>query len=498
MAGAIHRILLGNQEAAATWLPFAMGQFYACPEGAQTSFTPVPGVTILVKRVGGQDVVQITAGGSPDWVLYDNAVPTTANGPPLVFIPNNPERKPEGPTNAYAARLANIGDGKLFASHGVGLQNDMLQPYVERLTVWNYVSPWYTVIGGKDLESPAAQSVFTVRPVTEVIDVRKEITPGGPRVHRLVAIQGPDWEPTPSNPGGIHVSDDLGATWESYAYPIAPVTGGYWASGGVYRIDIDTLMYVVYLGNRASGMGPELPPYFVRGTTGGLGWFAQNDIDGAPIGIPATISYDLLNAKFYPCKTPGTAIGLATMLAHYVAPPPVYPTGQVVLRTLRTVDSGITFTHYDYVVPSSSTATPGTFHNGIQIGSIGVWFDPLTSTYASLIVKGLPLGNQYGVIYPMMMVTSNDEGLTWQLHPVYDLYNDDLVDYQIDGQGFYNGRFYITFFEQSSGKTSFSYSTNDYGVTWVKHAHSKDAGRGLSSVVQLLPTGKSFPHRLDI
>ena len=257
-------------------------------------------------------------------------------------------------------------------------------------------------------------------------------------------------------------------------------------------------MYVVYLGNRASGMGPELPPYFVRGTTGGLGWFAQNDIDGAPIGIPATISHDLLNAKFYPCKTPGTAIGLATMLAHYVAPPPVYPTGQVVLRTLRTVDSGITFTHYDYVVPSSSTATPGTFHNGIQIGSIGIWFDPLTNTYASLIVKGLPLGNQYGVIYPMMMVTSNDEGLTWQLHPVYDLYNDDLVDYQIDGQGFYNGRFYITFFEQSSGKTSFSYSTNDYGVTWVKHAHSKDAGRGLSSVVQLLPTGKSFPHRLDI
>lgn len=483
MAGAIHRILLGNQEAAATWLPFAMGQFYACPEGAQTSFTPIPGVTILVKRVGGQDVVQITAGGSPDWVLYDNAVPTTANGPPLVFIPNNPERKPEGPTNAYAARLTNIGDGKLFASHGVGSQNDMLQPYVERLTVWNYVSPWYTVIGGKDLESPAAQSAFTVRPVTDVIDVRKEITPGGPRVHRLVAIQGPDWEPIPSNPGGIHISDDLGATWESYAYPIAPVTSAYWASGGLFRIDVDTLMYVVYLGNRISGMGPELPPYFVRGTAGGLGWFVQNDFDGAPVGLPPTIDWNLANAKFYPCKTPGTAIGVISMQVTYAT------SGLgAVLRMVRTTDSGVTFTYQDYASPIG----------GNEAGSIGIWFDPLTNTYASLVTRNAPLGVISGTQYPMMMVTSNDEGLTWQLHPLYMLYNDAPTNHDISGQGFYNGRFYITFFEQFSGKASFSYSTNDYGVTWVKHAHSKDAGRGLSSVVQLFPSGKAFPHRDDM
>jgi hypothetical protein len=139
MAGAIHRILLGNQEAAATWLPFAMGQFYACPEGAQTSFTPVPGVTILVKRVGGQDVVQITAGGSPDWVLLDNFNPTTAIGPPLVFSPNNPIMEPKEPSNSNAA-ICNIGGGKLFTTHGIGLQNDpdLTQPYVEKLTVWDW------------------------------------------------------------------------------------------------------------------------------------------------------------------------------------------------------------------------------------------------------------------------------------------------------------------------------------------------------------------------
>lgn len=60
-------------------------------------------------------------------------------------------------------------------------------------------------------------------------------------------------------------------------------------------------------------------------------------------------------------------------------------------------------------------------------------------------------------------------------------------------QGFYQGRFYVTFF----GEAAFSYGTADFGETWARHPHSDTSGKHTANAVQLSPSGKAFPHRLD-
>jgi hypothetical protein len=226
-----------------------------------------------------------------------------------------------------------------------------------------------------------------------------------------------------------------------------------------------------------------------------LAWAQQTDISAQSTNLPPSTAITPLFAKFYPCKIPGEALGIATLHLEY---PSVYG-NKIVIRALRTTDSGVTFTHSDTVLHDYLTGI-GLFQINRPFGvePKGLWFDSRKGVYATIIVDGRPFGNFYGGGYPMMMMTSSDEGLTWIIHPAYTLPSDVGPIYELIGQGFYNGRFYITFFEQGSGKSSFSYSTDDYGVTWVKHAHSKDAGRGLSSVVQLYPSGKAFPHRLDM
>jgi len=58
-------------------------------------------------------------------------------------------------------------------------------------------------------------------------------------------------------------------------------------------------------------------------------------------------------------------------------------------------------------------------------------------------------------------------------------------------QGFYQGRFYVTFFEDLPSKAAF-------GETWARHPHSDISGKHTANAVQLFPSGKAFPHRDDM
>lgn len=477
---ALHKILLGDQGAAARWLPFAIAQLYACPEGAKVSTSPAPGVEITMTRLKGNDTVQIKAGGDPDFVILDNVNPTTAFTIPKQFIPNYPNLQTEGPTNAYSHRLYHLGSSRLLSSSGQGLQNDMTKPYIENIDVWGWEGTWFYPLNRFQITSAPASSVFTIRDPTVVADCAYKPIPTAAPVKRIIAIQSEDGQPTPTNPGHVHYSDDLGATWTTNPYPAAPVVNGAWFAHRLDRVDADKLMYSVYLFNRIAGL-PTEKLYFLVAGDGATAW-------GQATSFQPPLPFRISSASFYPGNVEGIVNGLANVIK--------IPTeiGSRFLRTIRSTDSCATFTYADLASPSTH------IDEGVGPTILRIHTDPDDKdTYAAVWVLRPAFNNGGGFVntYIHLVYTTNN-GVSWQLSPEFKvLAETDESSFTMESHGFYNGAFY--FYAGAGGDNPKRlYFTKDLGQTWNYTAHSGFTGRGLSSSVQLFKNRLAYPHRSDM
>ena len=477
---ALHKILLGDQGAASRWLPFAIAQLYACPEGAKVSTSPAPGVEITLTRLRGQDTVQIKAGGDPDFVILDNVNPNTAFTIPQQFIPNNPNLQPEGTTNALSSRLYALGDFRLLSSSGQGLQNDMTNPYIENIDTWGWEGAWFYPINRFQITTAPATSPFTIRDPTPVVDCYYKPTPTSEPVKRIVAIQSEDSHATPINPGQVHYSDDLGATWTTNPYPAAPVANGAWFAHRLERVDIDKLMYSVYLFNRASGL-PTQKLYFLVGGSGATAW------GQASVFQPATPSL-ISSASFHPGNAEGIVNGLANVIRVPATP------GSRFLRTIRSTDSCTTFTYADVTSPSTHIdQSTGPF-------ILRIHTDPQDKdTYAAVWILRPPFNQGGGIVNTYIhLAYTTDNGLSWQLSPEFEVQAEaSESSFILDSHGFYNGSFYFYAGAKGSGLKRL-YFTDDLGLTWSYTTHSEFTGRGLSSSVQCFKNRLAYPHRSDM
>lgn len=477
---ALHQILLGDQGAAAQWLPFALGQLYACPDSAKVSTSPAPGVEITLTRMQGQDTVQIRAGGNPDFVMLDNVNPTTAYTIPKQFIPNYPNLQTTGPTNAFDNKLYSLGNMRLISSSGEGVQNDMALPYTENIYVWDWSQPWFYPLNTFEIVSAPAANAFVSRDPTKVTDCYYKPDPDQPGVKRLVALQSEDGQPTPTNPGHVHYSDDLGATWTTNPYPAASVPGGSWYSRNLERVDVDKLVYSVYLMDRASGL-PTEKLYFLIAGSGATSW-------GQATAFQPASPLLITSASFYPGNTAGVVNGLAT-----VARIPT-TSGSRFLRIIRSVDSCSTFTYTDMTTTSTW---------------IDVGFTPEVSRihtpaddkdiYAAVWLLTPPMNMGGGLIRTFAhLVYTLDGGVSWFKSPEIELNTEATEDaWVFDTYGFYNGAFYLHFGSKGSGLKRL-YFTKDFGVTWAYTTHSEFTGRGLSNSVQCFNNRLAYPHRSDM
>jgi len=151
---ALHQILLGDQGAAAQWLPFALGQLYACPDSAKVSTSPAPGVEITLTRMKGQDTVQIKADGGVDFVFMKRGIVYGAYPAPIQFIPNNPVGVIKPVSSTRRTYMSILMQDMMFTSH---LEGPEISPDTECKvvnTVWRNMGNFIQKVGGYDTVFP--------------------------------------------------------------------------------------------------------------------------------------------------------------------------------------------------------------------------------------------------------------------------------------------------------------------------------------------------------
>lgn len=474
MAGAIHRILLGNQEAAATWLPFAMGQFYACPEGAQTSFTPVPGVTILIKRVGGQDVVQIKADGGVDFVFMKRGIVYGAYPAPIQFIPNNPVGVIKPVSSTRRTYMSILMQDMMFTSH---LEGPEISPDTECKvvnTVWRNMGNFIQKVGGYDTVFPPDDYFmrailphvgFSTQPWLNAEDHSLG------RFTRLVSIEPFEITDDPfGSVGMFRYSDDMGLTWEEVPlnhFVIVPTAAAF-VPLSVGRIDVDTQVLYAMVIDRDTGFLGDLVHIVLR--EGGMVW-SQGTYNVIPFD-PEVHLYNHYLARFIPGKDPGVIIGIVR--ENHVAPASD-DTADNRISAIRSDDGGVTF----YVTQTLLAPDP------LNTDAFGLEFIELVALSA---IRQNPLyPGTFACMAPITAASSDglynfrfriihteDYGVTWGIS------DESLVSISSAPPepgswgvtlrliGFYGKDLYLhVIYEQSeTGRTYIKvFSTPDFGVT---------------------------------